>query len=126
MVTTHLVVFFLGGASAGGAAPVVVATETRAHSGRRYRVIEDPDKLEEELKQEQVEVKKDKKKLKILVRKLENDPPVGLYATISAQVQAVENRIDDRLAKIAELHELITMNLEQSIEDDDEEVLLLS
>jgi septal ring factor EnvC (AmiA/AmiB activator) len=106
------------------APPVVVADTTRAHSGRRYRLVEDPDKIEEELKEVRAEVKKDKKKLKILVKKLERDP-VGLYA-ISAQVQVVEARIDERMAKIALLAELLTAALEKEIEDDDEEVLLLS
>jgi predicted nucleic acid-binding Zn-ribbon protein len=106
------------------APPVVVADTTRAHSGRRYRIIEDPDKLEEELKQERAEVKKDKKKLKILVRKLERDP-IGLYA-LSTQVQAVETRIDERLEKIAQLAAMLTASLEAEIAEDDEEVLLLS
>lgn len=127
MVTTHLVVFFLEGASSGDAPPpVAVAETTRAHSGRRYRLVDDPDRLEEEIRQERVEVKKDKKKLKILVRKLENDPPVGIYTTLANQVQVVEARIDDRLEKIAQLAAMLTESLDKEIADDDEEVLLLS
>ena len=125
MVTTHLVVFFFGGASRGDAPPPVVVEESRGRSGRRYRIIEDPDRIEEELKQEQVAVKKDKKQLKILVKKLDADPPVGIYNQLIEKVAVVENRIDERLQRIEALHAMIAQAFEEQNEDD-EEVLLLS
>lgn len=104
--------------------PVVVQ---RGVSGRRrYRVIEDPERLCEELKSEELAVEKAKKKLKILVQKRDEAFLAGsLYKPLDTQIAKVERQLDKRLKRVEELVMLIQIGMD-AISDDDEEVLLLS
>jgi hypothetical protein len=108
-------------------APAVVTPE-RAVSGRRhrrYRIIEDHDLLQEELRVEEKKVEVEKKKLRVLVKRSESPNVEGvLYQQIQAKVEKLEAKIDDRMEKIAGLMLAIQVGLDE--EDDDEEVLLLS
>lgn len=90
---------------------------------KRYRLIEDPDRLLEELKVEEKKVEQEKKKLTLLVKRLVAPNVEGaLYQHLEYKVQKVEQKIDDRLSKIAELQALIQQRLD---EEEDEELLLL-
>jgi hypothetical protein len=104
-----------------------VVVERRHVGGRRYRVIEDPDKLCEELKREEKLVEKEKKTLKILVKRrpsLEG----ALYQQLEVRIEKLEAKIDDRLEKIALLAASIQCGLDKLDEeyDDDEDILNLS
>jgi hypothetical protein len=109
----------------GGEAPVV-DVQTRGVSGRKYRVIWEEDEILEEIQEEEKAVAKEKKKLKILIKQAKKLPKTGiLYRQAEARIERFEQKIDDRLAKIAELLSIINEGI-NAIADDDEEVLLLS
>jgi hypothetical protein len=108
-------------------APAPVVTPQRAVSGRRrYRIIEDPDRLEEQLRVEEKKVEKEKKKLKILIKRVESPNVEGvLYQQIQAKVEKLEAKIDERMEKIVGLLLAIQVGLDEQ-DDDEEEVLLMS
>jgi hypothetical protein len=111
-----------------GDAPVVVETEivTGRSGRRRYRIIADPDILEEQLAVEEKKVEKDKKKLKILIKRVDSPNVEGiLYQQIQEKVEKLEAKIDDRMEKIAQLMLAIQVGLDEQ-DDDEEEVLLMS
>jgi hypothetical protein len=112
--------------TATGAQPAP-AVESRGRSGRRrYRIIEDPDRLEEELRVEEKKVEKEKKKLKILIKRVESPNVEGvLYQQIQAKVEKLEAKIDDRMERISGLMLAIQVGLDEQ-DDDEEEVLLMS
>lgn len=106
--------------------PEVVA-EPRGRSGRRYRLVEDPDKLCDELKREEKLVEKEKKTLKILVKRrpsLEG----RLYQQLELRIEKLEAKIDDRLERMAVIAAAIQCGLDKLDEeyDDDEDILNLS
>jgi hypothetical protein len=104
--------------TATGAQPAVeTAGGVRKH--RRFIEIKDEEILEE-IEEEEKKVRKEKKKLKILLKQVE-DVPKGLLYQAEARIEKLEQKIDTRLARIAEL--VASMNIE---DDDDEEALLLS
>lgn len=119
-------VFVWPNSGSGGVAetPPVVVTETRGRSGRRYRVIEDPDLLCAELEKEEKVVAKQKKQLTILVSK---SPKLegALYRQVEEKIHVLEAKIDDRMQRIAELMFAIQVALDEQ-DDDEEEVLLMS
>lgn len=90
---------------------------------KKYRLIGDLDRLYGEIKEEEVKVEKQRKKLKILIKRQVSKE--GIYKDLEPQIQAVEKVVDDRLAKIAMLFSLIQSGFD-AIAEDDEEVLLLS
>jgi hypothetical protein len=102
------------------------AAESRGRSGRRYRIIEDPDKLEEELRVEEKKVEVEKKKLRVLIKRSESPNVEGvLYQQIQEKIEKLEAKVDDRLEKIAGLMLAIQVALDEQ-DDDEEEVLLMS
>ena len=139
MVTTHLVVLsFFDGASVAGS---VVAAPTTAVVGggksRRRRSFielegqlvevsgyEEAERLLTELKQEEKAQEKDRKKLRISAKKYEVD--IRTPGRKPEKPEVIEQRMDDRADRIAQLYILIQRNLEDEISNDDEEVLLLS
>jgi hypothetical protein len=111
-------------------APAPVATTTQqAVSGRRhrrYRIIEDPDLIQEEIKVEEKKVEVEKKKLRVLIKRSESPNVEGvLYQQIQEKIEKLEAKIDDRLEKIAGLMLSIQVALDEQ-DDDEEEVLLMS
>jgi hypothetical protein len=110
-------------------APSPVVTTQRAVSGRRhrrYRIIEDPDLLQEELKVEEKKVEVEKKKLRVLIKRSDSPNVEGvLYQQIQEKIEKLEAKIDDRLEKIAGLMLAIQVALDEQ-DDDEEEVLLMS
>jgi hypothetical protein len=93
----------------------------RARRGRRYRIIEDPDKIVDEVRVEEKKVEKDKKRLVILIRRSEAPNVHGvLYQQIQSKVEKLEAKIDDRLERIAFL--VASLDLD---DEDDEEVMFL-
>jgi hypothetical protein len=111
----------------GSSPPVVEETAVaRGRSGRRYRIIEDPDLLQEELRVEEKKVEVQKKKLRILIKRVESPNVEGvLYQQIQEKIERLEAKIDDRLEKIAGLMLAIQVGLDEQ-DDDEEEVLLMS
>jgi hypothetical protein len=104
-----------------------VVVDRRPVRGRRYEIIEDPDKLCEELKREEKLVEKEKKTLKILVKRrpsLEG----RLYQQLEARIEKLEAKIDDRLERMAVIAAAIQCGLDKLDEeyDDDEDILNLS
>jgi hypothetical protein len=94
--------------------------------GRRYRIIEDPDLLCEELVVEEKKVEVEKKKLRVLIKRSESPNVEGvLYQQIQEKIEKLEAKIDDRLEKIAGLMLAIQVALDEQ-DDDEEEVLLMS
>lgn len=101
-------------------APAPTVVPSGARSGRRYRIIEDPDKLLEEVRVEEKKVEKNKKRLVILERRASAPNVEGaLYQQIQAKVEKLEAKIDDRLERIAFLMAL------DFDDEDDEEVMFL-
>jgi hypothetical protein len=106
--------------------PVVEVVQAKAVGGRKYRVIWEEDEILEEIQEEEKAVAKEKKKLKILIKQAKKLPKTGiLYRQAEARIEKFEQKIDDRLAKIAELLSIINEGI-NAIAEDDEEVLLLS
>lgn len=103
-----------------------VADEPRAKRGRRYRIIEDPDLICEEIQREEVKVEQEKKKLRILVKqsKRKEGPIYGLVIH-QEKIQKLEAKIDNRLQRIEALNAMIQVKLAEQ-QEDDEEVLLMS
>lgn len=102
--------------------PITPAAPQRARgvSGRRYRVIEDPDKILDEIRAEEKKVEKAKKRLVILTKRAAAPSVEGiLYQQIQYKVEKLEAKIDGRMARIAFL--VASIDLE-----DDEDLLLLS
>jgi hypothetical protein len=100
--------------------PEVVATR-RAVGGRRYRIVEDPDKLLETLHREEKKVEKEKKRLLVLVKRAAQPSVEGvLYQQLQEKIQVLEAKVDDRLTKIAEIMSAVQDALD---EEDDEEML---
>jgi uncharacterized protein YeeX (DUF496 family) len=101
--------------------PEVVATR-RAVGGRKYRVVEDPDKLLADLHREEKKVEKEKKRLLVLVKRASQPSVEGvLYQQIQEKIQVLEAKVDDRLMKIAEIMSAVQTALDD--EDDEEEML---
>jgi hypothetical protein len=120
----------IDGSGTNSGAPEVVAVEVveRAKSSprRRYRIIEDPDLLQEELRVEEKKVEVEKKKLRVLIKKSDSPNVEGvLYQQIQEKIEKLEAKIDDRLEKIAGLMLSIQVSLDEQ-DDDEEEVLLMS
>ena len=107
-------------------APVVVAeTPQRGRSGRRYRIIEDPDVIEKLLKKEEKTLTKQRRQLVILQKKADSSAVEGaLYKQAQERIEKLEAKIDDRLLRIAELMAAIQEGFDD--EEDEEEVLLMS
>jgi hypothetical protein len=110
-------------------APAPAVTPQSAVSGRRhrrYRIIEDPDKLEELVCVEEKKVEVEKRKLRVLIKRSESPNVEGvLYQQIQEKIEKLEAKIDDRLEKIAGLMLAIQVALDEQ-DDDEEEVLLMS
>ena len=88
--------------------------------GRRYRIIEDPDRILEEIRVQEKKVEKDKKRLVIITRRAAAPDVQGaLYQELQAKAEKLEAKIDDRMERIAMLIASLDM------EDDDEEELWL-
>lgn len=88
---------------------------------------EEAEKLLEALKMEEKAAQQDRKELKVLVKRVERTDPIvkgSLYEKLEARVERVESRLDNRLARIQELTQLIAIGLMN--DEDDEEMLLLS
>jgi hypothetical protein len=112
----------------GGSPPVVeeTAVVVGGRSGRRYRIIEDPDLIQEEIRVEEKKVEVEKKKLRVLIKRSESPNVEGvLYQQIQEKIEKLEAKIDDRLEKIAGLMLAIQVGLDEQ-DDDEEEVLLMS
>ena len=136
MVTTHLVQFFFDGASPSGAEAEVVATAVVGGGrsrrsfveieGRLVEVsgIDEAERLLSELKQEEKLQEKDQKKLRISVKKYEVD--IRSPGRPLERPEVIEQRMDNRAERIAQLYALILQNLEEHNDDDEEEVLLLT
>ena len=129
--------FFFGGASAGDVVPQVVASQKRAGVRRTRRAFvdldgqrievsgyEEAEKLFAELKRKEKYQEVDRKKLTIAVKKYEVD--LRTRGRKPEKPEVIEQRMDDRAEKIAQLYAAILRNLEEEISNDDEEVLLLS
>ena len=102
-----------------------VTGASRGGGGRRYRIIGDPYRLCEELRVEEKKLEKDKKKLVILIKRLEAPNVQGvLYQQIEAKVAKQEEKIDNRLQVISQLAALIQQAFEN--DEDDAMVALLS
>lgn len=100
--------------------PVVEAPQ-RVRSRRRYRIIEDPDKILEEVRREEKKVEKDRKQLVIVTRRAYAPNVEGaLYQQLQAQVEKLEAKIDDRMERLAFLIAALDMD-----DEDDEEVMFL-
>jgi hypothetical protein len=107
---------------------VVEAVVERAKSSprRRYRIIEDPDLIQEEIKVEEKKVEVEKKKLRVLIKRSESPNVEGvLYQQIQEKIEKLEAKIDDRLEKIAGLMLSIQVSLDEQ-DDEEEEIFLLS
>jgi hypothetical protein len=117
------------GAGTSDADPVVEVAAGRTASSprrRRYTIIEDPDRLQEELRVEEKKVEVEKKKLRVLIKRVESPNVEGvLYQQIQEKIEKLEAKIDDRLEKIAGLMLAIQVGLDEQ-DDDEEEVLLMS
>lgn len=101
--------------------PEVVVAPRRAVGGRRYRIIEDPDRIQEEILVEEKKVEREKKRLVILERRAAAPNVEGaLYQQIQSKVEKLEAKIDDRLERIAFLVAALDMD-----DEDDEEVMFL-
>jgi hypothetical protein len=110
----------------GDAVEAAAVSERSSRSRRRYRIIEDPDRLEEELRVEEKKVEKEKKKLKILIKRVESTNVEGvLYQQIQAKVEKLEAKIDDRMERISGLMLAIQVGMDEQ-DDDEEELLLMS
>ena len=137
MVTTHLVQFFFDGASPSSVAAEVVATAVVGGGRSRHRRsfveiegklvevsgIDEAERLLSELKQEEKLQEKDQKKLRISVKKYEVD--IRSPGRPPERPEVIEQRMDNRAERIAQLYALILQNLEEH-NDDEEEVLLLT
>jgi hypothetical protein len=98
----------------------------RGRSGRRYRIIEDPDRIEEEIRVEEKKVEVEKKKLRVLIKRSESPNVEGvLYQQIQEKIEKLEAKIDDRLERIAGLMLAIQVGLDEE-DDEEEEIFLLS
>lgn len=94
----------------------------RGRSGRRYRLIEDPDKIQEEIRVEEKKVEREKKRLVILTKRAAAPNVEGaLYQQIQHKVEKLEAKIDDRMERLALLIASLDMD-----DEDDEEMFLLS
>jgi hypothetical protein len=115
-----------GEITSDGGDAVAEVVQQRGRSGRRrYRIFEDPDRLEEQLRVEEKKVEKEKKKLKILINRVESPNVEGvLYQQIQAKVEKLEAKIDDRMEKIVGLLLAIQVGIDE--QDDEEEVFLMS
>jgi hypothetical protein len=108
------------------AAQQPATTTTTARGGRRYRIIEDPDLIQEEIKVEEKKVEVEKRKLRVLIKRSESPNVEGvLYQQIQEKIEKLEAKIDDRLEKIAGLMLSIQVALDEQ-DDDEEEIFLLS
>lgn len=106
----------------GEAPPPEAAAEERSRHSRRWQIIGDPFDDDAEEDQKRI-LYKLKKKLRILLkRKPATDR--GIYK-LTEQIQLVQEKIENVLAKIADIQANISAGL-QEIDDDDEEVMLLS
>jgi hypothetical protein len=118
----------IDGSGTSSALPEVseVVERAKAAPRKRYRIIEDPDLLQEELRVEEKKVEVAKKKLRILIKRSESPNVEGvLYQQIQEKIEKLEAKIDDRLEKIAGLMLAIQVGLDEQ-DDDEEEMLLLS
>jgi hypothetical protein len=116
-----------GSASSDADVVVEVAAGRAASSPRRrYRIIEDPDLIQEEIKVEEKKVEVEKRKLRVLIKRVESPNVEGvLYQQIQEKIEKLEAKIDDRLEKIAGLMLSIQVALDEQ-DDDEEEIFLLS
>jgi hypothetical protein len=118
----------IAGSGTSSAIPEVAEVVERAKSSprKRYRIIEDPDLLQEELRVEEKKVEVEKKKLRILIKRVESPNVEGvLYQQIQEKIEKLEAKIDDRLEKIAGLMLAIQVGLDEQ-DDEEEEIFLLS
>lgn len=83
------------------------------------------ERLLSQIKTEEKFQEKERKKLKILLGRIEDRKPGILYEKTQAQIQNLEKRIDKRDERIEKLSEMILKRIEE-LNEDDEEVLLLS
>jgi hypothetical protein len=107
-------------------APAPAPAERAVSGRRRYRIIEDPERLQEELRVEEKKVEVAKKKLRILIKRVESPNVEGvLYQQIQAKVEKLEAKIDDRMERISGLMLAIQVGMDEQ-DDDEEELLLMS
>jgi thiamine kinase-like enzyme len=124
-VVEPILVFGVDAFDTGGEAQQV-ATLVGGHKSSKYRVVWEEDEILEEIQEEEKAVARERKKLKILVKQAKKLPKTGiLYRQAEERIERFEQKMDDRLAKIAELMSMINAGMD-AIEEDDEEVLLLS
>jgi hypothetical protein len=118
----------IDGSGTSSAIPEVAAVVEGAKSSprRRYRIIEDPDLIQEEIRVEEKKVEVEKKKLRVLIKRSESPNVEGvLYQEIQEKIEKLEAKIDDRLEKIAGLMLSIQVALDEQ-DDEEEEIFLLS
>jgi hypothetical protein len=89
---------------------------------RRIDSYEEAERLLADLHKEEKLEQKDRKELKVLLKKVEKAPDMG--GALLAKVELVERRIEARQERIEELTMLIQLGLE-ALEDEEEELLLL-
>jgi hypothetical protein len=118
----------IDGSGTSSAIPEVAEVVERAKSSprKRYRIIEDPDLLQEEIRVEEKKVEVEKKKLRVLIKRVESPNVEGvLYQQIQEKIEKLEAKIDDRLEKITGLMLAIQVGLDEQ-DDEEEEIFLLS
>lgn len=111
-------------AATGGGVPQPAPAPAKAPAkrSRRYRVIEDPDKIQEEIRVEEKKVEREKKRLVILTKRAAAPNVEGaLYQQIQHKVEKLEAKIDERMERLALLIASLDMD-----DEDDEEMFLLS
>jgi hypothetical protein len=125
---------FFGGQFFGGGFFGTIAQGGRSKRRRSFVDIEgqlvevsgydEAEALLASLKKEEKAQEVDRKKLRLSVKKYEVD--IRTRGRPMERPDAIEKRMDDRAEKIAILYAAILENLENSIEEDEEEVLLMS
>ena len=116
-------------------APAVVVAPAASPSGVRRHFVEidglrrevrgykEAEALLRRLKKEEKAQEEDRRKLKIHLKTVEKASVTGaLYKQAVERVEVIEQRMDDRLVKMAELYEAIQKALD---EQEEEEILLL-
>jgi hypothetical protein len=137
VIFTHLVQFGFFTGAGGTQVPAPAAPTSTVGGGRRRRSFveidgdlievsgyEEAEELLRQVKQEEKAQEADRKKLRVAVKKYEVD--IRTRGRKPERPEVIEKRMDDRAEKIARLYALILENYENDLEDDEEEVLLMS